>query len=722
MELVLPGSAFAIHCRGRRHLGRQLGDWFTGPATVATSSSRFGTCFLFPESRHVDHFARHADERSLWLDVCLDLGCDPCLWIRYRDHFSTDQTFASNLEAFPATTGSQWPRLKWVVGSVLLLFVMGQQLGAMSPQTDFDVLEYHLGGPKEWFQQGQIVRLPHNVYTSFPFLTEMLILSGMVLYGDWQWGALAGQAVIGGFAPLTAIGLLAASKRWFSAATGWVAALVFLTSPWTYRVTIIAYAEGGLACYLFAAFYAALLYGFQDHAVQPKSSGRSLNVVFLSGLLAGSAMACKYTGLVLVVMPAGLLLIWMAIRTAPHFDRRKIVFVSVVYAAGAACTIGPWLLKNTIETGNPVYPLAVRIFGGIDRDEAIDEKWRKGHANTYSSWSQRLRDLPVKLTDVAAKNDWHSPLMFGLAPLSLLVCFRRHRNSALSLEDASTDRALIGALWFYVIWQFVNWWLFTHHIDRFYVPMFAAVAMLAGIGAHWWERFPADSPQSATPRWWTTTSSIVVVAAVLYNLNIMLLVGGFNAGRLELNAARRIAISQSVPRQNWINEQYEAGNFPANTRVLCVGEALLFHARYPYLYNTVFDHSIFEKLCVTPDSTDNQLRPVAEILAEFQRLGITHVEVGWAEILRYREPGSYGYTDFVHPDRFAQLQQLGVLGPAVSLPADVALSRLDSDRRTQLEGWAPSLMTSYRGEPAYIAAQLFPVITTHRAESHTSEP
>ena len=49
-------------------------------------------------------------------------------------------------------------------------FVAVLLLGAMSPQTDFDVLEYHLGGPKEWFQQGHISRLPHNVYTNFPFL------------------------------------------------------------------------------------------------------------------------------------------------------------------------------------------------------------------------------------------------------------------------------------------------------------------------------------------------------------------------------------------------------------------------------------------------------------------------------------------------------------------------------------------------------------------------
>ena len=178
-------------------------------------------------------------------------------------------------------------------------FVIGLLLGAMSPQTDFDVIEYHLGGPKEWFQRGQIVRLPHNVYTSFPFLSEMLVLAGMVLYGDWQWGALAGQAVIAGFAPLTALGLFAAARRWFSDTTGWLAALVYLTSPWTYRISIIAYAEGGLSCYLFAALYSPLHVSRSSARCQPKpgmaASGRRKSRIFWQDYWPETAMACKHS-------------------------------------------------------------------------------------------------------------------------------------------------------------------------------------------------------------------------------------------------------------------------------------------------------------------------------------------------------------------------------------------------------------------------------------------
>ncbi|MFM7056051.1 MAG: hypothetical protein ACKO2P_03920, partial [Planctomycetota bacterium] len=89
--------------------------------------------------------------------------------------------------------------VRWIRAAVLMVVVpFGIYLlwGAMSPQTDFDVREYHLQGPKEWFQQGRISCLPHNVYTSFPFFSEMLCLAGMALAGDWRNGALTGQLLL----------------------------------------------------------------------------------------------------------------------------------------------------------------------------------------------------------------------------------------------------------------------------------------------------------------------------------------------------------------------------------------------------------------------------------------------------------------------------------------------------------------------------------------------
>lgn len=589
---------------------------------------------------------------------------------------------ADGATAAPASDPVQSSWFPWIVVGIVTPFVFCMLLGSMSPQTDFDVIEYHLGGPKEWFQQGQITRLPHNVYTSFPFLTEMLVLSGMVLYGDWNWGALAGQATIAGFAPLVAIGLYATARRWFSAPAGWFAALIWLTTPWVYRISIIAYAEGGLACYLFAAFAIAMRIVWpQERASQttagdqPPAADQPLVLYGVCGFLAGSAMACKYTGLISVIIPVGLVIAGMSVpRSLRAVDPRRLILPGAAFAIGVLIAIGPWLLKNTLETGNPVFPLAYSIFGGEGRDAAMNEQWKRGHSSHYASLSDWIWDWPVKLTDVVANNDWHSVLMFAFAPIALLAVWRRK----------------VWLIWAFVGWQFLTWFLFTHHIDRFYVPMFPVVALLAGCGASWlWTRTPG--------RW---CSLLLIVASIAFNSWIMQEqpITGFNAGRLDLSMAENLVVS---PSQRWLNDEFAAGRLPANFKVLCVGEAALFHAKFPYLYNTVFDRSLFEQCFAdkSPEESREWLR---------QR-GITHVLVNWPEILRYREPGSYGYTDFAHPDTFAKLQTAGLLGPALPLPDAASFAPANDVKRQQVADWAPSLNVTLGERSAIKAVQVFPV-------------
>ena len=57
-----------------------------------------------------------------------------------------------------------------------------------------------------------------------------------------------------------------------------------------------------------------------------------------------------------------------------------------------------------------------------------------------------LAQFMTNLIDVTTKADWQSPLMFGLAPLALLV--RRWRGAA-------------RWLWLFVGYLFLQWWLLT---------------------------------------------------------------------------------------------------------------------------------------------------------------------------------------------------------------------------------------------------------------------
>lgn len=347
-------------------------------------------------------------------------------------------------------------------------------------------------------------------------------------------------------------------------------------------------------------------------------------------------MACKYPGVLQVVIPLGVVAIAVPFfRSRDEASRwRASLRCGAMLTAGTLIAVGPWLMKNTLETGNPVYPLLYSVFGGADWDDAMNAKWRAGH----SPDNHEIADLGEKFVDVTLKSDWLSPLLFGLAPLSLLV---------------SAYRKTAGWLWLYVAFLFFAWWTFTHRIDRFWVPMIPVVALLAGAGATW-----------SDARVWRYSCAGLIAVAAVFNLGYATSpFSGYNAYLMDMKVAKKNAESPVI---RYLNQ-----SLPRNAKVLCVGEAQVFDARFPLVYNTVFDRSIFQDWFAEQRpgvaEKDLPLRTADEIRATLKENGITHVVVNWAEIERYRT--TYGYTKFVTRDRFQTLQRMGVLGK--SLVGDV---------------------------------------------------
>lgn len=627
-----------------------------------------------------------------WLLTVLPIG----LGVIFRGHDVSKNSLSPQNN--PGTSRGNW--LPWVVLACVAPFVVAMAFGAASWQTDFDVNEYHLGGPKEWFLAGQISFLPHNVYTSFPFLTEMLLLQGMVLSGDWNWGSLAGQTLLMLMALLTALGLWCSLRRWCDARSGWWGVLVFLTTPWIYRISIIAYAEGGLATMLFAAFAACLVVSDRTH----QAEGTPWRSAVWVGFLAGSAMSCKYTGLVSAVIPLGL---WLLVDQLSRCSRltesaqrqpvSKVLLLIVAYVGGTGLAVGPWLLKNACETGNPVYPLGYRVFGGRDLDDELAEKWRRGHARpSKHSLVDEVRDFGFRIVDVAMINDWQSPLVFGLASLAIVVATSANRR----LRYASILAGLA------VGWQFLTWWLFTHHLDRFWVPLIPLAVWLAGVGA-----------TAITDHRLRIGMIGIAAACTLYNFVFCTSgLGGYNSGLTELNKAQDFTTRITGPDVASMNQMVANGTLPKNARVLCVGEAELFPAKFDYLYNTVFDHSLFETWLADAStgtsSGDRDLLPASQIQAVLKEHRVTHIYVNWQEILRYRQ--SYGYTDFVHPRRFAALQSMGILGPSMKFPIAGAgyqdAATMQPHDRKLIETWAPELLQTQGSQTVFVTGQLFPVL------------
>ena len=578
----------------------------------------------------------------------------------------------------PAVSGRPSGLLVAAVLVVIVPFAIYLLLGSLSPPTDFDVREYHLQGPKEWFEQGRITYLRHNVYTSFPFLSEMLPLTAMVLVGDWWEGALAGQAVLACFQMLTACVVFAICTRWLSASVAWWATLIYLTTPWTLRISLIAYAEGALTFYLISSTMVAFL------LIQQNGHRRPLS--FLAGLLGGCAMASKYTGLVSVIAPTAMIICWGLLRRSaqeqpnthielsPRDRLQDLIPVMSYFAVGVSLMIAPWLLRNLYDTGNPVYPLGYSVFGGSEWSSEMNARWAPAH----SSREHSLALIPRHFMDVAVYNMWTSGLLFALSiPAILLV----RRNCT------------VRTCFLLIVWGFATWWALTHRIDRFWIPLIPLLSITA-----------ACSWLLHSSGLWRSFLSVLITAGTSYNVYFCTLaLVGFHAGLMDLDAARKLTIRSDIQTLN--------NTLPSTSKVLMVGDAEVFDATFPLVYNTVFDDNIFEEWTVDSSDAatpvrDRRMLSTDKIRQVLKSNRITHIHVHWGEVLRYRVPGSYDYTAYVQPNRFSELVSAGVLTPPQVLLARPWPSLSAVEQQT-VSSWAE--YESLLNQDAFSIVQLYEV-------------
>jgi hypothetical protein len=511
-----------------------------------------------------------------------------------------------------------------------LPFTLMILLAAMLPPLDFDVREYHLQAPKEFFLQGRIGFLPHNVYANMALGTEMLSLLAMVITGDWWLGALAGKTVIAMFTPLTAIAILLAGRRLFSPVAGVAAALVYISVPWVDIIASAGLVDGASACYLFLAVYALLLRDGDGVAVQlpPQQAVRFTHptgCLALAGYLAGAAVAAKYPAVLFVLLP---LAAWVVFAIKPRpvvapsgatAGRRFMTAARhvAVFLLAAAVSCGLWFGKNWVQAGNPTYPLLYEVFDGKTWNVQKEQQWNRVHRPHDFSAEALGKDLGR----VALSSEWLSPL---IVPLAVLAFVGRRK------------RTLLWGLLAYIAFVIAAWWLLTHRIDRFWIPVLPIAALLAGAGACW-----------SSQRWWRWV--LAVTLAVGLGANFLVAASGqANAWFVPL------AVLRNDP--NWIDPWHQYFNAHVTEgRLLTVGEAAVFDLTMPVLYNTCFDDCIFEQMV--------RGKTPAEVRAALAARHVTYVYVNWGEIARYRSPGNYGFTDFVQPKVFDRLVQEGILEP-----------------------------------------------------------
>ncbi len=581
-------------------------------------------------------------------------GVDP------TNSVDTDQTNAEDQAVEGSSPKSIFQRVicNAVIFATVWLGIV-TMLGAWVPPREFDVVEYHLQAPKEFFQAGRIGFVPHNIYVNMPLGAEMHSLAAMTLLQDvdtW-WGGLIGKSITAAISILGAMLLGGWIAQRLGSFSGWSAAGIWLGTPGITHVAMLGLIDGVLATYVLATALTAENLG---KASSFSTSARQLRDLFPFCLLGGAAAAIKYPGLIYATLPC---LCLLGIAIARLLTRRQSglamqMIILAVVAASLTCV--PWYAKNWWLAGNPVYPLAANIFGGQTLSPEKIAQWQAAHRVPTAALADaglpqqvigQAQRFLQDITRVTLKSSFVQPAwIFGtVSAIAWLVLRRRgatwtpsppRRSNLVSTSDTAYWILLVWSMWIMAVW-----WLATHRIDRFWLPVTGLWSALAAWGLwHMRKSIPA-------------VAQTMLVSGLLYGVLVCSSpIDTDNRYFVSLAALRDdVGDHDHFPRvpliQTWINQNLTE----PETRVLLVGEARVFEYRVDVVYSTCFDTNPGEAWLAGTDAEKQR--------AALAAAGITHVLINWSEIDRYRSPGNYGFSDWPKPSHIEQLVRDQVLLP-----------------------------------------------------------
>ncbi len=493
----------------------------------------------------------------------------------------------------------------------------------------YDVLSYHLQLPREWLALGRITPLQHNVYSYLPGYVEAAFLHLSVLIGarpDAVPGDRFGGLIAGEGMPLIACQFLHAFLALLSAwlvtrcvraalrnagmgpathtSASAFAGVTFLSTSWIIVTASLAYDEMGVCALGGAALCSAM-----DTNLSPARRGA------VTGLLVGVACGCKATALPFVGLPAGVLLLGLAM------PRNWLPIVLAGCVAGLLA-LSPWLIRNAAAGGNPVFPYLTGVLGTAHWTSEQATRFRE--ATTFDgSLADRLSLLFIKdANDPAGRrhrgmlhHQWG--VFFPVCAISLGV--------VLALRGTRRLGVLLGAA---LLLQLLAWLFASHLQSRFLIPLALPGCIAIGIAA-------------AHARPLPVRADLIMMAAVVgvqfgmslfvfwrehrENPNGALVAGpGLYTGAIYRDLVEAEKIVAPSPEIFLNLGPHRTG------RLLLVGDATPLYFAGPVEYATTWDRSpLAEMIDRAPD------KPSAWT-AELRGQGIGLVLVNFAELQRLR--------------------------------------------------------------------------------------
>ena len=494
----------------------------------------------------------------------------------------------------------KYDRTEKVLLFFLCAFALVNLFCALTPETFYDSLLYHLAVPQSYILEHAFAKLPYNIFASFPGNGELLYLAGLVLNGP-----VTAKIINFIFGLLLTAGVYSFGKKYTGRTAGLLAALLFYTMPMVSANLVNTQVDCLLTFYIFLAFYLLL------SACEKGFTGRALA---LSGLFAGFAMGIKYSGLFFV--PGLLLVLFYFLLKKKALKRSVPVFAA--FFVFALIPIVPWLFKNYIFWGNPFYP----YFSGNPKLALLFSEQVGGALPGLKG----ILLLPWTLTmsqPFASMNIGPAFLLFLPFVLWLFIFKRKEKPFYTALV-----LVFVAAL---------VCWLPATRIARFFLPGLLLFSLLLGYAIMRAIKEAKDDYMYFT----------VLLVAVIIALNNIVWVSNIHFRNMDplSYASGKLTgdVYLSRARPTYPNPYYvlikNIHKLPGNTgKVLFVGEARSFYCSKPVIAGSVFDKVPLLEFAARGQNEEG----LKQVL---QKEGVSYVLVNYGELNRNKK--TYGLDSTV---------------------------------------------------------------------------
>jgi 4-amino-4-deoxy-L-arabinose transferase-like glycosyltransferase len=440
-----------------------------------------------------------------------------------------------------------------------------------------DPLAYHLALPKLYLIRHHLSFERTLTGALYPDNVGMLYLLAIGL----RDAALA-QVVHWFMGVMTVFAIWCFCRGYFNARVGVWAAAIYAFTPVFVFFAPLAYVDVGVALFQFLGLWALVKW----------LRGGERNALLLTAVFMGLAMGAKHTGIILAVVVA---LVVTGRELFKGEGLRSTVKLVALYSAIAVGLAAPWYARALWEAGNPVWPVANELFGGL------------AYKGTYSvstavastvSFSDRAKDMVYWGFASLWEWAWNEQLgwqratgIYYVALLPGLVAYwRLTRVRWLAL----------AALVYYL--------LAVYYIDgnpRYNLALFALLSVLAGFVA---EKL---SQHSFRPLAWVFNGFFVAT-----------IVGNIAWGYLMSYQAINYVFAHQSSEQFLLKNEgnYQAFRFvdqhlPPKSMVLLQGIVKGYYCQRPYMWDHPYQMLLQYRDYKTPE----------ELMARLHQLGITHI-------------------------------------------------------------------------------------------------